>query len=578
MVEPKPYPPTDSAEQETVATLQSLIDSRFVKTDIRTRDKYPNIDGTFELVDEQQVPLGKIEIQVRKIGNEEKKISCPASLVGYSKVSTLPVILIGVDTSTKRAFWKQITPMMPEVKENQNSFTLHFSKSSDAIDDKGTYIQRWIGIIHDYQERISMFPILSAEVANKLTLEVIEPQDREMFQRFIDTINNMLDNDFIAIKELLFLDVWKLGVGLISSDQRRLRYQIYKIPYADPAPLVCRLEPRSFFSAQRDPNTILESWSSRARFTDPEEAGREFVFERVKNVVKHRALPIHGQMLAADVLIAFVDRYYRCLGIDPWLDQYSFEVLDYAINQHLFGVCAAIAMKMTQDKGVRLLLDLDEASRYLERNDVTPVAPSDTYVNLYIRSKPISLRSVFESLRYLSASKITTIHRPFAAKRTAPLSPGANWIWSGYSRDEEVRSVTHILRSSVDEYSTFVRGNRLRFPNSPYLDSDTSIVFEYEPVGSTTSDGPGLNEHWIDNPKRTLPQLLVFVKSEEDRRIDTSGFPVVTINGDQYNSSSSSLGHAGFLFQPTPVLNLIYRMLTYDLSTHNNMSMIVPVL
>lgn len=578
MLEPRPYPPTDSAEQDAVATLLSLIDAGFVKADIRIRDKYPNIDGTLELVDQRQVPLGKLEVQVRKIGHGERKYSCPVSLVRYSEVSTLPVILICVNTSTKLAFWRQITPMMPEVKKNQKSFTLYFSEASDAIDDKGIYIQKWTDIVRDYQERISKFPVLSAEVANKLKLEGIKPQDREVFQRFIDTVNSMLDNDFIAIKELLFPDVWKLGVGLISSDQQRLRYQIYQIPYAEPYPLVCKLEGGILFPEQRHPHAISESVSSRDHLANPIEAGSKFVLDHVRNVVEQMTLPIYGQMLAADVLIAFVDRYYRCLGIEPWLGRYSFEALDYALNQHLFSVCAAIAMKMTPDRGVHLLLDLDEASRYLERNDVKPVALSDTYVHFYIRSKRFSVRSAFESLRYLSANEITTIDRPFAARRTMPLSPGANWIWSGYSRDDEVRSVMHILKSSIDEYSTFVRGNRLQFPNSPYLDSDTSIVFEYERVGSTTFDGPGLREHHIHDPQRTLPKLSVFVKTDEERRIDTNGFPIILINGDQYNCSSSSLGHAGFLFQPTPVLNLIYRMLTHDLSAHYNMSMIVPVL
>ena len=49
-MKPKPYPPTDSSEQDAKTVLESLVYSRFVKLDIRTRDKYPNVDGTVELV------------------------------------------------------------------------------------------------------------------------------------------------------------------------------------------------------------------------------------------------------------------------------------------------------------------------------------------------------------------------------------------------------------------------------------------------------------------------------------------------------------------------------------------------
>ena len=52
MIEPAPYSTTDAAEQNAVITFESLVDSRFVKAEIRTRDKYPNVDGIVEIVDE----------------------------------------------------------------------------------------------------------------------------------------------------------------------------------------------------------------------------------------------------------------------------------------------------------------------------------------------------------------------------------------------------------------------------------------------------------------------------------------------------------------------------------------------
>jgi hypothetical protein len=117
MAKPAPYATTDAAEYDAVITFESLIDSRFVKPDIRVRDKHPNVDGTIEIVDQNQVPLGKLEVQVRKIEAGKRKYSCPASLVAYSEVCTLPVILVCADPSMHRAFWKLITPVMPEYKE-----------------------------------------------------------------------------------------------------------------------------------------------------------------------------------------------------------------------------------------------------------------------------------------------------------------------------------------------------------------------------------------------------------------------------------------------------------------------------
>jgi hypothetical protein len=106
MAKPTAYSRTDAPEQEAVTTFLSLIDAKCVKADIRVRDKVPNVDGTLELVDPSGVPIGKLDVQVRKIPDGTTKYSCPAELVGYSEVSTLPVLLVCVDTLHKKAYWK----------------------------------------------------------------------------------------------------------------------------------------------------------------------------------------------------------------------------------------------------------------------------------------------------------------------------------------------------------------------------------------------------------------------------------------------------------------------------------------
>ncbi len=122
MVKPAPYPNTDAAEVDAVNTFNSLINTKFVKSDIRTRDKVPNVDGTIELVDESRVPYGKIEVQIRKVPTGATSYSCPSTLVAYSTVSTLPFILICVDPEGKKAFWRKISATMPEYREGQKSF------------------------------------------------------------------------------------------------------------------------------------------------------------------------------------------------------------------------------------------------------------------------------------------------------------------------------------------------------------------------------------------------------------------------------------------------------------------------
>jgi hypothetical protein len=97
MQPPAPYSNTDTAESESVTTMRVLLDPSREKADLKERDKFPNTDGYLELVDEQGLPCGKVEIQIKKIDPGGVSGSCPVRLVGYAKVTTLPVILVGVD-------------------------------------------------------------------------------------------------------------------------------------------------------------------------------------------------------------------------------------------------------------------------------------------------------------------------------------------------------------------------------------------------------------------------------------------------------------------------------------------------
>jgi hypothetical protein len=576
MIQPKPYPPTDSAEQNAKVVFENLVDRSIVKADIRTRDKYPNIDGTIELVDERQAPIGKFDIQLRSIPKGQTSYPCETSLVAYSTSSTLPVLLICVDSANEYAYWKHINAAMPEFKgkETQKSFTIHFLAASDGIDQTGTYIQKWIEITRDYQERIALYPMMSSQVANKLELKAIDPKDRELFQRYIDTVNGLLDREFVVIKELLFPGTWKLGVGIVSSDQSHVQYQLYTIPYGTPSPLVCKLDRGFLFTHEWSPSAVFETLAPRDTISDPSGLGTDFVLERVRNAVEKTALPIYGKVLSADILIAFVDLYHRLIGISPNLDHYLVQDLAYALNQHLVRMGAAIVRKITPGTGAGFVIDLDWFSNYLATNRIEPITPNQPTVYFsFTSSINFPVRAPFDSLRYLLANKVVEIDRPFG-RRDLVLSQGRKWIWSGYSREKEIESVTYILKHSLEEYSAFVSGNRFHFPNSPYFDSDIAIVFEYEPVGTTSVRGPGLREHHIDNTSHLLPKLSIFVRDQNHHCVDTSRFPNIELDGKVYSAHSSSSSIADFFFHRTPVLKLIYRMLSSDLKRHYNMTML----
>lgn len=575
-MEPKHYPKTDSDEIKAITVFKDAIDLNSIKPYIQERSTMPNIDGFLELLDENGKQIGKLDVQIKKVPDGQTSYSCESELVSYSE-TTPALILVCVDIVNRIVFWKQLLKSMPEFKPMQQSFTVQFSKNSDLVDSSGIYLTKWREIVNGYQERLSKFHTLAQLVQNKLDLSGMQTSDCTFFQRFIDTVNNLFDNDFVAIKDLLFPGQWKLGVSASPSEDKRLHYKIYTIPYGYPSPLVTTLDKPFAFNIQSDPNTVYEAMSIKEDKNDPVETGRQFVFEKVTQIAEQKNLPVISIAIAQELLIAFIDLYNVCLGLKPLLTNYPLDDVDLAMNQYLFQVASLSLPKIHQTvdeqtvDGIHIVR-LNVLSSYLMNNPVPLVSSKDVVRPFILVSNGFPIKLAFDSLSLIKVKKEPKVNRSFGLPDVdLSMKKGPFWIWSRYSFENEVESVTHALISSLEEYKTFVVGNRLRFPESPYLDTKTSIIFEYEPANSNPgSNWPILNEYHVVS--HNLPKLRVIIKNTEHSRLDTTRIhetssPIV-LDGVTYSCIYCSFSDGGFLFDRTPILNLVYRMLYSDLNKH----------
>lgn len=574
MNRPARYSTTDTAEQLAIAVFKCLINPEFIKEDVRSRDKYPNTDGIVEIVDRDQTPIGKLEVQIRKIPSDQRSYSCPTSLAAYSTRTTLPIILICVDVDAKKAYWRHITTSMPEYrgKESQGSFIIHFSEDSYSIDERQTYIRKWTEIVNDYQERISKYPVLRSEAAEELELVPMNSNERELFQRYIDTINNLLDKDLKVLKNLLLPpNTWKVGVGVVYSDDTHFGYHLFAIPYGKSSPLVCRLEGKQLFSKDATANTFSEILCPRTEFRNPEEVGKRYLLDELHAIAAKRKFRIYGKLVSSEIIYSFIRRYNRCLGLTPNLDNYSATDFDHAFNFHLLGLCSAFAKESGLETSTGYIsIDLDQLSQYLSSHPLTTLPPDTTPRFFRLDSSLFSIRSVVESLDYLIAAEIKTIFRPFAKRK-----PGARRIWEGFSTSDEIQSVAHVLENAVSEYSEFVEKNQFHFPNSHFLNEETAIVFEYKPAlqGDSISR-PKLSQYLVRNINGYLPKVYVFVSSDDDHFLDLEEHLTMKVKSNSFSVIAINDFDGAFLFHDTPIYDLIYKMLSEDLRQHFNLSIL----
>ena len=156
MTGPAPYSNTDAEETLAIDTFKILVDHKQAKLDIRGRDKYPNIDGYIDIVDEESRPIGKLEAQVKKLPDDYEsvpKLQIPFSLFRYAAVTNNPVLLIGVDTRQKKAYWIHVS-IYRNLRQAHKTITVNFP-GSHVIDGKDTeYLADWIQIVRRNQNKL----------------------------------------------------------------------------------------------------------------------------------------------------------------------------------------------------------------------------------------------------------------------------------------------------------------------------------------------------------------------------------------------------------------------------------------
>jgi hypothetical protein len=205
---PAGYPITDAAEVDAINVFRCALDSKQFKADIRERDKYPNIDGYVELIDEKQKPVGKLEVQIKKLPDGSKTFACSTALIAYTERTPLPVLLICVDTTAKKAYWKHITRADLDGKEGQGSVSMTFGDPEDAVSEEGSHYNKWLSLARDACEGVSRYKALK-EIA-RIATPLIGQKSKEIgqIQIFIDELNGLLDRDFICLKRASFPGVY----------------------------------------------------------------------------------------------------------------------------------------------------------------------------------------------------------------------------------------------------------------------------------------------------------------------------------------------------------------------------------
>lgn len=159
-IKPSAYAPTDAGECMAVHVFNFNIDHRYIKSFITTRDKVPNHDGNIEILDIEELPLGKLCVQVKKLGDQDIKnpiFYLPENLFGFAERSILPVIFIAVDCKNNIAYYHIIDNKTIRKYKKTGYKKVVFNKKK-VIDGKNTlYLDEWRNLIKLTKNKIEIY-------------------------------------------------------------------------------------------------------------------------------------------------------------------------------------------------------------------------------------------------------------------------------------------------------------------------------------------------------------------------------------------------------------------------------------
>lgn len=559
LIKPSPYSPSSDIEEEGIRCFYNSIDFSRIKPHVAEGDKTPNHDGFIEILDFGHIPVGKMTVQLKGIPKGESKFQCKMETLAYSHTLSEPFLLICVDYANKKVYWKQIYYDMPEAKDRQDSFVIHFAEA-DTIDSEGAYIGKWINLCKEYQ-RIHSFLAEKSQYAS---------EQIAVFQKMVDSINSALDGPWKCIKNVIFYNTWKIGLGMIALGNGRVKYSLFRVPYGQASSLLATIPDNLPVGNDKFGEADFGVYNNTIVMNDcpynprqlAEVAGPEFVRQYCIDVaLRSYRFPIVNETLAAEIVYSFVRHYASLLKIDI-AGEYDFQDIRKRILSKFFNDDwlqknqREVKSTLFQSMGAYCFVK-PQAYQYVS----TIFAPHEPWQDNNLSLFPV--HAIYESLELLNVQYLR-------AEVPLPDIVSMHEHPVRHMSDQcELARAEYIAKNLVSVYRDFLVKNGLEFLNSPFLDDHLAHVFTYEvrPHESNIPDiqyVTGLAIHSFRNDG-TFPSVGLLADS--DKKLEELN--------KNYSFHAFQCNMFG-LYSSMPLWVSVYVLLKNDIANYLRTPLIIP--
>lgn len=358
---PAGYPKSSTGELDSLSIFQYLLNKEFVKPDIKALDKFPNIDGSLELTDSENRPIGKLEVQLKTLDPDNynnPKYPCEKSFFSYCERSPAPVLLVAVDRQNKRVYWRHIDrSTISEVasKITGATYFLPLPKENCLDGNNEDYIQKWGVIVQERQEDLSKLFILKSqneELERKLAElkpKLHNPVNLPLFAlkeiyNFLDKYNYILDHEFAVVKQVKYPEYWKIGIGILKYEFGEVSFILFPVKFEDAQPLVKEVDRSYDFTGLEMLEGRVLMWAGSRDWDCISKYPMTYAYELLDDDILRIAgkvnFPLDDLFLAHEYVISFIDSFHEYLVMPKDADSYSLADLKYLL-MHIIPMVAA---------------------------------------------------------------------------------------------------------------------------------------------------------------------------------------------------------------------------------------------
>lgn len=580
--EPAKYPITNTPELEAVTTFESIIYHKNVKPYINKNDKIPNYDGYLEITEDDQTPIGKIEVQIKKLSDDNitnPKCQCDKKFLSYCEGNILPTFLIAVDTINNIAYWLFVDrDLLKSLKIQGNSVNINIPIENKITKNTTDYLAKWKSVIKNYKFRIIVYDIHVTELkklqkaynilsTKSITILGSEKPEFEKIHRFLDKTNFLLETDFSIVKRIFYNSCWKLGFAYSGYSQNSVSYVLYPINF-DKNDLQIKELSRSLIKGLNEEGLEFRSYNGVNPIEiRPVEHAKELISEYIKKIFKSKLLPIRHVSLYREIIFSFIDKFHECLGLRI-KDRYSINEIKDSLNNYL-PIWLEEAFK-SQKKLLRgQYINIDYVNHPICKKDIDKL---DKKIKERIKNNQLStndfligsekypINLIIEALTFLSLNHIVELERLYIPPTYDRLGRRP-FIWSEYS-SEDIRKnlnifykeLAQVYDSVIEDFFPSLKSKLEFFANFDKL----VVIVNYKEEDYESQ--PYIHSYYLKNKDKRETDIKIYMINDNIPNIDDFKSEVY-ISEQKYILISHDTNYKFPFYNNLPLLSEVYELL-----------------